>query len=46
MKRIITSIVLALTMGIVFSSCREQTPGEKIEEGVEEVGEGLEDAVE
>ena len=36
--------VLFVSM-IAFSSCREKSPSEKIEDGVEEVGDGLEDAV-
>ena len=46
MKKLIYALLLLATAGIISTSCREKkTPGEKIEDGVEEVGEGIEDGV-
>lgn len=45
MKKVIIILLLIFTTSVVFTSCREKSPAEKIEDGVEEVGEGLEDAV-
>lgn len=46
MLRKFLSIFLVLTFSLAFTSCREKTPKEKIEDGVEEVSEGVEDAAE
>ncbi|WP_339610811.1 hypothetical protein [uncultured Planktosalinus sp.] len=35
-----------MSLSLAYTSCREKTPEEKIEDGVEEVGEGVEDAAE
>ncbi|MFG6686327.1 hypothetical protein ACGK9U_07085 [Mariniflexile sp. HNIBRBA6329] len=46
MKKLVYTFLLLVTVGLVFTSCREKkTPGEKIQDGVEEVGDGIEDAV-
>tara|TARA_B100000508_G_C11333070_1_gene215299 strand:+ start:463 stop:603 length:141 start_codon:yes stop_codon:yes gene_type:complete len=45
MKKLILAGLFVLMTAATFSSCREKSPSEKIEDGVEEVGEGIEDAV-
>ncbi len=45
MKRKIFSLLFVALFSFAYTSCREKTPEEKIEDGVEEVGEGIEDAV-
>lgn len=46
MKKVIYTFLLLAMVGIVSTSCREKkTPGEKIEDGVEQVGDGIKDAV-
>lgn len=42
------SILFVLLAGTVLflSSCREKTPSEKVEDGIEEVGDGIEDGLE
>lgn len=42
------SILFVLLAGTVLflSSCREKTPSEKVEDGLEEVGDGIEDGFE
>lgn len=45
MKRKIFSLFFVILFTFAYASCREKTPGEKIEDGVEEVGDGIEDAV-
>lgn len=45
MKRKIFSLFFVILFTFASTSCREKTPGEKIEDGVEEEGEGIEDAV-
>ncbi|MFD2823559.1 membrane lipoprotein lipid attachment site-containing protein [Lacinutrix iliipiscaria] len=46
MKKIIFALVLLFSLSTVFIGCREEkkTPGEKIEEAVEDTGEAIEDA--
>jgi len=46
MKRKILSLLFVGLFTFTFTSCREKSPGEKIEDGMEEVGEGIEDAAE
>jgi hypothetical protein len=43
-KTIITSVLLVL-FTISFSSCREKTTGEKVEDAIENVADDVEDAV-
>lgn len=45
MIRKFLSILIVLSLSLAYTSCREKTPEEKIEDGIEEVGEGIEDAV-
>lgn len=45
MKRLSLTIIIAIGTLLFISSCREKTPEEKIEDGIEEVGDGIEDAV-
>ena len=46
MKKLIYAFLLLAIVGIVSTSCREKkTPGEKIQDGVEEVADGIKDAV-
>ncbi|MEX0996181.1 MAG: hypothetical protein WDZ45_03945 [Flavobacteriaceae bacterium] len=45
MKRKIFSLLFIVLFSFAYTSCREKTPGEKIEDGIEDVGEGIEDAV-
>ncbi|HMR16805.1 hypothetical protein [Mariniflexile maritimum] len=46
MKKAAYAFLLLFAATIFMTSCREKkTPGEKIEDGVEEVGDGIEDAV-
>lgn len=45
MKRKIFSLLFVALFAFAYTGCREKTPEEKIEDGVEEVGEGVEDAV-
>jgi predicted small secreted protein len=45
MKHKIFSFLLVAILAFTITSCREKTPGEKIEDGIEDVGEGIEDAV-
>ncbi|MDO6738785.1 hypothetical protein [Wenyingzhuangia sp. 2_MG-2023] len=40
----ISAILLAMTATVI--SCKEKSPKEKVEDGMEEVGEGIEDAAE
>ncbi|MDO6596733.1 hypothetical protein Q4512_07385 [Oceanihabitans sp. 2_MG-2023] len=46
MKKLIIALVLMFSISTVFTSCREEkkTPGEKIEEAVEDTGDAIEDA--
>ena len=45
MKKLAFILLTIITVGTIFTSCREEkTTGEKIEDGIEEVGDGLEDA--
>tara|TARA_Y100000815_G_scaffold131443_1_gene118775 strand:+ start:101934 stop:102074 length:141 start_codon:yes stop_codon:yes gene_type:complete len=45
MKKVIYGLLLLTIATASFTSCREKTTGEKIEDGVEEVGDEIEDAV-
>ncbi|MDO7171919.1 hypothetical protein [Mariniflexile sp. AS56] len=46
MKKLVYAFLLLATVGIISTSCREKkSPGEKVEDGIEEVGDGIEDAV-
>jgi hypothetical protein len=45
MKRKIFSLFFVLLFAFAYTSCREKTPGEKIEDGFKQVGDGIEDAV-
>ncbi len=45
MKRTLFSFLLVAIVTFTITSCREKTPGEKIEDGIEDVGDGIEDAV-
>lgn len=46
MKKLAYAFLLLLTAGTILTSCREnKTSGEKIQDGIEEVGDGIEDAV-
>ncbi len=45
MKRKIFSLFFVVLFSFAYTSCREKTPAEKIEDGVEEVGDGIKDAV-
>ena len=45
MKRVTLILLLAIGTLIFLNSCREKTPEEKIKDGIEEVGEGIKDAV-
>ncbi|MBU2938591.1 hypothetical protein KO494_03465 [Lacinutrix sp. C3R15] len=46
MKKLIIALVLIFSISTVFTSCREEkkTPGEKIEEAVDNTGDAIEDA--
>ena len=46
MKKLIFALVLMFSLSTVFTGCREEkkTPGEKIEEAVEDTGDAIEDA--
>lgn len=45
MKKYFLMVALyCLTIGLATSCREEKTPGEKIEDGIEEVGDGIEDA--
>lgn len=46
MKKLVYSFLLLATVGIMSIGCIEKkSPGEKVEDGVEEIGEGIKDAV-
>ena len=45
MKKVIYGLLLLTIATASFTSCREKTTGEKIEDGVEEVGESLQSAL-
>jgi hypothetical protein len=47
MKKLAYLFILLLSVGTIFlTSCRDKkTAGEKIEDGIEEVGDGIDDAV-
>ena len=46
MKRLVYAFSLLMLVGTILTSCREKkTAGEKIQDGVEEVGDGIGDAV-
>jgi len=45
MRKIALTIIFIAGSLAFLSSCREKSPSEKIEDGIEEVGEGIEDAV-
>lgn len=46
MKKLVYIFILVVIVGTISTSCREKkTAGEKIEDGVEEVGDGIKDAV-
>ena len=45
MKKIILSSLVLLFLTISFTSCREKTTGEKVEDAVESVADDVEDAV-
>jgi hypothetical protein len=45
MKKVFSLMMLAF-FAIAISSCEEKKPSEKVEDGMEEVGEGIEDAAE
>ncbi|MBD0825253.1 hypothetical protein [Aestuariibaculum marinum] len=45
MKKLVYVFILLLTAGTLLTGCREKkTAGEKIEDGIEEIGDGLGDA--
>lgn len=49
MKKSIIYFLFALFFSAslsTFTSCRERTPGEKVEDGIEEVGDGIEESAE
>ncbi|AXP79651.1 hypothetical protein CJ739_554 [Mariniflexile rhizosphaerae] len=47
MKKLVYIFLLLATVGISSTNCREKkNPEEKIEDGVEEVGEGIEEGAE
>jgi hypothetical protein len=45
MLRKFLSIIMILMLSLAYTSCREKTPEEKIKDGFEEVGDGIEDAI-
>ncbi len=45
MKKLFIAFMVLFTMSIGFVSCKEKTAGEKVEDAVEDVGDGIEDAV-
>lgn len=45
MKKLIFAFLLLTFTATVFTSCREKTTGEKIEDAVDDVGDEIEDAV-
>ncbi len=45
MKRKIFSLLFVALFAFAYTGCREKTPGEKVEDGIEEVGDGVEDAL-
>ncbi|MBA3986628.1 MAG: hypothetical protein H0X63_08680 [Flavobacteriales bacterium] len=45
MRRKIFSLFFVVLFSFAYTSCREKTPGEKIEDGIEDVGDGIKDAV-
>ncbi len=46
MKKVAYILMLLFMTSISLTSCREKTPGEKVEDGIEEVGEDIEEGVE
>jgi len=47
MKKLVYIFLLLATVGISSTNCRERkTPEEKIEDGVEEIGDGIEEGAE
>ncbi|MBW2938793.1 hypothetical protein KXJ69_11780 [Aureisphaera sp. CAU 1614] len=45
MKKLIFAFLLLTFTATAFTSCREKTTGEKIEDAVDDVGDEIEDAV-
>ena len=45
MKKLIFAFLLLTFTATTFTSCREKTTGEKIEDAVDDVGDEIEDAV-
>ena len=45
MKKLIVAFLLLTFTATAFTSCREKTTGEKIEDAVDDVGDEIEDAV-
>ncbi|WP_181256241.1 hypothetical protein [Aurantibacter aestuarii] len=45
MKKVALTFVMLFAVATVFTSCREESTGEKVEDAVEDVADDVEDAV-
>ncbi|WP_292244744.1 hypothetical protein [Mesonia sp.] len=46
MKKLFLSLFLVGTLATTFTSCREESTGDKIEDAADDVGDSMEDAAE
>lgn len=46
MKKVAYILMLLFITSISLTGCREKTPGEKVEDGVEEIGDDIEEGAE